>query len=122
MTQIPLYRIIAAPATLTLIPFMQPIERPPVHPGQTLEREYLQPRGITQTEFAARLGISFQRVNSLIRGRRGVTPDTALRLERALGVSANEWLRQQLEWDLYQAKQSPEAREIEEIRPLPALT
>jgi addiction module HigA family antidote len=57
----------------------------------------------------------------LVRGKRGITPDTALRLEKALGMSADFWLNLQLRWDLWHAKHGPEAKEIEKIQPVPEL-
>lgn len=98
-----------------------PTHRPPTHPGEMLEEEFLKPLGITQTELADRIGVSFQRINTLVRGKRGITPDTALRLERALGMSADFWLNLQQRWDLWQAKHSPDAEEIEKIQPFPEL-
>ncbi len=62
----------------------------------------MKPLGITQSELAVRLGISFPRLNEIIRGKRAVTPDTALRLARVLGMSADFWLGLQLDWDLWQ--------------------
>jgi addiction module HigA family antidote len=53
-----------------------------------LLEEFLKPMGITQSDFAVRLGVSFPRLNEIVKGRRGVTPDTALRLARVLGMSA----------------------------------
>src|SRR5207302_1789067 len=60
--------------------------RPPTHPGEMLQEEFLKPLGLTQSEFAVRLGVSSPRLNELIRAKRGMTPDTALRLERVLGM------------------------------------
>lgn len=98
-----------------------PTDGPPTHPGEMLLEEFLKPLGISQAELAKLLGVSYPRVNELINGRRGVTPDTALRLERLLGMQAQFWLNLQLVWDLYQAQHSPAANEIAQIRPLPAL-
>lgn len=85
-----------------------------------LLEEFLRPLELTQRELAERLGVSYPRVNELIHGRRGMTPDTALRLERLLGMEAQFWLNLQLAWDLYQARQSPAAAEIQKIEPLPS--
>src|SRR6185436_17280163 len=63
-----------------------PIHRPPTHPGEMLLEEFLKPLGISQSAFAIRLGVSFPRLNEIIRGKRAVTPDTALRLARVLGI------------------------------------
>ncbi|HSV14090.1 MAG TPA: HigA family addiction module antitoxin, partial [Tepidisphaeraceae bacterium] len=73
-----------------------PTNRPPSHPGEMLKEEFLSPLGWTQRELAARLRVSYPRLNDLIHGRRGVTTDTALRLERLLGVEAQFWLNLQL--------------------------
>lgn len=99
-----------------------PTQRAPTHPGEMLLEEFLKPLGIPQTELAERLGVSYPRVNELIHGKRAMTPDTALRLERLLGVEAQFWLNLQLAWDLYQAAHSPAAKAIRRIRRLPALT
>lgn len=95
-----------------------PRHRPPTHPGEMLLEEFLKPLGTTQSEFAARLGVSFPRLNEVIRGRRAVTPDTALRLARVLGMSAEFWLGLQLDWDLWHAMRSRKAAQIAELRPV----
>jgi addiction module HigA family antidote len=82
-----------------------------------LLEEFLKPRKISQSEFAVRLGVSFPRLNEIIRGKRGVTPDTALRLERVLGMSADFWLGLQIDWDLWHAMRSTDADEIARLRP-----
>ncbi len=98
-----------------------PTERAPTHPGAMLRDEFLVPLGLTQREFAQRLGVSYPRISELVHGRRGVTPDTALRLERLLGVEAQFWLNLQLTWDLYQARRAPRAKALRAITRLPAL-
>jgi addiction module HigA family antidote len=80
-----------------------------------LQTEFLIPLGLTQRELAGRLHISYPRLNELINGRRGMTPDTAIRLERLLGVEAQFWLNLQLAWDLYQARRSPASGKIRRI-------
>ncbi|MCY3707047.1 MAG: HigA family addiction module antitoxin [Gammaproteobacteria bacterium] len=70
------------------------------HPGVHVTR-VIATHGSTQTRAARALGISFQRLNAIINERRGVTPDTALRLEKLFGVSAGFWLTSQLAWDLW---------------------
>lgn len=95
-----------------------PSKRPPTHPGEMLLEEFLKPLGITQTDMAARLGVSFPRLNEIINAKRGVTPDTALRLERVLGMSAEFWLGLQQDWDLWHAIHSKSASEIAKLRPL----
>jgi addiction module HigA family antidote len=85
-----------------------------------LVEEFLKPLGISQSQLALALKIPFQRVNLIANGKRGVTPDTALRLGRALGTTPDFWLNLQLRWDLYQAMHSPVASEIEQIPQLTA--
>ncbi len=81
-----------------------PTHQAPSHPGEMLLREFLEPLGVTQTELAERMGIPFQRVNSLVNGRRGVTPDTALRLSKVFGTTPGFWMNHQLRWDLFHAE------------------
>ena len=95
-----------------------PTDRAPTHPGEMLLEEFLKPLGLPQTELAERLGVSYPRVNELVHGKRDMTPDTALRLERLFGVEAQFWLNLQLAWDLYHAAHSPAAREHAQIKPL----
>ena len=75
----------------------------PFHPGEILLEEFLQPVGVTQTEFARRLGWTRARLNELIKGKRGVTADAALDLAEALGTSAKLWMNLQATYDLDQA-------------------
>lgn len=95
-----------------------PSHRAPTHPGDMLLEEFLKPLDITQSEFARHLGVSFPRLNEIVRGKRGVTPDTALRLERVLGMSADFWLRLQLDWDLWHAMRGKNAEEIDRLVPV----
>ena len=95
-----------------------PRNRPPTHPGEMLLEEFLKPLAISQSDFAVRLGVSFPRLNEIINARRGVTPDTALRLARVLGMSAEFWLGLQLDWDLWSAMQSRQYAEIEQLKPV----
>ena len=83
-----------------------------------LLEDFLAPLGITQTELATRLGVSFPRLNEIIRGKRSVTPDTALRLARVLGMSAEFWLGLQQDWDLWHAMRGKKAAEIAQLEPL----
>lgn len=96
-----------------------PTHRPPTHPGEMLLEEFLKPLGITQSAFAIRLGISFPRLNEVINAKRSVTPDTALRLARVTGMSADFWLGLQQDWDLWHALRSGNAAEINALKPLP---
>ena len=97
-----------------------PRQRPPTHPGEMLLDEFVRPLGITQSALAIRLGISFPRLNEIIHRKRAVTSDTALRLARVLGMSADFWLGLQLDWDLWHAIHGPKAAEIAQLEPLHA--
>ena len=93
-----------------------PTYRIPTHPGEMLLEEFLIPMGLTQQDLANAIRVPYQRVNELINGRRGMTPSTALRLEKFFGMSASFWLNLQLRWDLYFA-QEKEKNELEAIEP-----
>lgn len=98
-----------------------PTHRPPTHPGEMLLEEFLKPLSITQSAFAIRLGVSFPRLNEIVRGKRAVTPNTALRLARVLGMPAGFWLGLQTDWDLWHAMRSDQAKEVERLEPLSAM-
>ena len=95
-----------------------PSKRPPTHPGEMLFEEFIRPLGITQSAFAGRLGISSPRLNDIIRAKRSVTPDTALRLAQVLGMPADFWLGLQQDWDLWHAERSKNAESIARLEPL----
>lgn len=76
----------------------------PIHPGEMLLEEFLQPAGITQTAFARKLGWTRARLNELIHGKRGITADAALDLADALGTSAKLWMNLQATYDLDRAR------------------
>ena len=95
-----------------------PRNRPPTHPGEMLLEEFVKPLGLTQVELARLLDVSYPRLNEIIKGRRSVTPDTALRLARVLGMSADFWLSLQQDWDLWHAMNSPAAKKIDRLKPL----
>jgi addiction module HigA family antidote len=97
-----------------------PTNDPPTHPGEMLLEEFLKPLGMSQVELAHRINVSYPRINELVKGRRGMTPDTALRLEKLFGMEAQVWLNLQLSYDLYQALHSANAAEISRIEPLQA--
>jgi len=85
-----------------------------------LLEEFLKPLGISQSAFAVRLKISFPRLNEIVRGKRAVTPDTALRLAQVLGMPADFWLGLQVDWDLWHAMRNEKAAEIAQLEPLSA--
>lgn len=95
-----------------------PRNRPPTHPGEMLLEEFVKPLELTQTELAHSLGVSYPRLNEIVKGRRAVTPDSALRLARVLGMSAGFWLGLQQDWDLWHAMHSPAAEQINRLKPI----
>jgi addiction module HigA family antidote len=78
---------------------------PAIPPGEMLLEEFLKPMGIGQIDAARRLGISLNRLNEIVLGKRGITADTALRLARFLKTSPQFWMRLQADWDLHEAMQ-----------------
>jgi len=78
-----------------------PQNRAPVHPGEMLREEFLRPLQMTQTELSRRIAVSYPRVNEIVNEKRGITPDTALRLARLFGTTAEFWLNGQRNWDLW---------------------
>ena len=82
-----------------------PTNRTPTHPGEMLLEEFLNPMDITQRALADAIHVPYQRVNDLINGRRGITPNTALRLAKFFGNTPAFWMNLQLRWDLYFAQQ-----------------
>ncbi len=79
---------------------MIPRNRISTHPGVILQEEFLRPLGITQVGLAGHLGVPVQRINELIRGKRGITPETAWLLAQALGTSPEFWIHLQTAYDL----------------------
>ena len=79
---------------------MLPENRTSTHPGEVLLKDFLEPLGLSQTDLARHLGISVQRVNELVRGKRGVTPETAWLLAIAFGTSPEFWMNLQVSYDL----------------------
>lgn len=95
-----------------------PTDRPPTHPGEMLLEEFLKPLDVSQSACARHLGISFPRLNEIVHAKRSVTTDTALRLARVTGMSAEFWLGLQQDWDLWHARRTAQAREIDRLKPL----
>jgi addiction module HigA family antidote len=77
----------------------------PAHPGEVLRELYLQPLGLTVTEFARRIGITRKSASELINGRFGLSLETAMRIGLATNTSAESWLGMQTQYDLWQARQ-----------------
>jgi len=91
----------------------------PVHPGEMLLEEFIRPHGLSPIRTAARLGVPRTRIERLVAGETRVTADTALRLERLFGTSAEFWLGLQAKYDLVQARHRDDPA-IRAITPLHA--
>lgn len=76
---------------------------PPVHPGEILLEEFLNPMGVSQNALARTMRVPPDRINAIVQGKRRITADTALRLARALGTSAELWMNLQTRYDLESA-------------------
>jgi len=83
---------------------MLPENRIPTHPGEVLLEEFLIPMELSQVAFAGHIGVPVQRVNEIIRGKRGVTPETAWLFAQAFGTSPEFWLNLQTNFDLARAR------------------
>mgnify|MGYP001549840002 FL=1 len=92
-----------------------PTHRAPIHAGEILLEEFLNPMELSQRDLATAIHVPYQRVNELVNGRRGVTPSTALRLSKFFGTTPGFWMNLQLRWDLYHA-QKAEASTLKTIR------
>jgi addiction module HigA family antidote len=91
---------------------MLPTNRIPTHPGRMLLTEFLIPMGVPQVLFAKHLGIPIQRVNEIVNGKRGVTPETALLFAKALRTSPEFWINLQGSYDLAIARSNGVARDL----------
>lgn len=92
---------------------------PPVHPGEVLAEEYLEPLGVTQHRLAVAIGVPPRRINEIVHGKRGISADTALRLARFFGTSERFWLNLQSRYDLEREKDAL-AETLDRIQPLSA--
>ena len=89
---------------------------PPVHPGEILWEEFMKPLGISQNRLGRDLGVSPRRINEIVHGKRSVTADTALRLSRYFGTSAEFWLGLQTDYDLDVARDELEEKIAREVK------
>lgn len=90
----------------------------PPHPGETIKEDYLVPLGMSVNRLAGALGIGTARLNEIVNGKRGITADTALRLARCFGTSAEFWLNLQSLYDLRMAERKARERIEREVKPL----
>ena len=92
----------------------------PAHPGEILLKEFLEPAGISQARLSQATGLIVSRVNDLVKGRRGITPDSAMRLGNAFGISPAFWLNLQADYDTRMAMLE-HGREYAAIAKMPEL-
>ena len=90
----------------------------PIHPGEILEEEFLIPLGLSQREFARSIDVSPNRVNDIVRGRRSITGDTAIRFSLALKTSPEMWLRLQARYELEKAQDETDKELVNKIKPV----
>jgi addiction module HigA family antidote len=89
----------------------------PPHPGLSVKHDCLEPLGLSVTKAAKILGVTRQTLNDLVNGRRGISPEMALRLDMAFGGGADTWLRLQAAYDLAQARRKVAALDIKRYEP-----
>ena len=92
----------------------------PVHPGEILQKEFLEPMGLSQNKLAMALHVPARRINEIVLGKRRVTADTALRLARYFNNSAQFWLGLQMDYELDVAEEALESKLDKEITPMSA--
>ncbi|MDZ4288859.1 MAG: HigA family addiction module antitoxin [Prosthecobacter sp.] len=90
---------------------------PSIHPGEILLHEFLEPAGISQYRLAQATGLPSSRISDLVKGRRGITPDSAIRLGKALGMATEFWLNLQHDYDVREARHAKD----EEYAAIPLL-
>lgn len=95
---------------------------PPIHPGEILLEEFLKPMGISQYRLAKDIGVPSPRINEIVKGKRVITADTALRLSRYFGLSERFWMNLQSRYDLEVQKDKLAERLEREVRVYAAMT
>ena len=93
---------------------MIPVNRLSTQPGEILSEEFLIPLGLTQVALAGHIGAPVQRVNEIVRGKRGITPETAWLFSQAFGTSPEFWINLQTNYDL--ARTQPKEKHIQPLR------
>ena len=91
-----------------------PMKNPP-HPGESVRADCIEPLGVTVTEAAKALGVSRQALNNLINGQAGISPEMAIRLDKAFGGGAETWLRLQAAYDLAQAEKDASKIKVQRL-------
>jgi len=93
-----------------------PMKTPP-HPGLSVRHDCLEPLELSVTEAARRLGVNRKQLSELINGRAGISPEMAIRLDKAFGGGADTWLRLQAAYDLAQAMQHADEIKVDRVTP-----
>jgi antitoxin HigA-1 len=89
----------------------------PIHPGEVLREEFMEPLGLSANALAIALRVPAPRINDIVRERRGITPDTALRLARYFGTTPQFWLNLQVSYDLKITQRDVGSRIAQEVSP-----
>lgn len=106
---------------MTITPEEESLEKlPPVHPGEVLLEDFMKPLGLSQYRVSKDIGVSPIRISQIVHGKRAITADTAIRLARYFGTSAEVWLRLQARYDLEVAQEQLGERIKQEVRVLKA--
>ena len=92
---------------------MLPENRVPTHPGEILLEEFLKPMGVTQVALSKHIEVPVQRINEIIRGKRGITPETAWLFSQAFGTTPEFWINLQTNYDLVRNRPK---RQVEKLR------
>lgn len=93
----------------------------PIHPGEILSEDFMKPRNLSQNALARALNVPPRRINEIVQGKRAITADTALRLARYFGTTAELWTGLQADYDLRLARQEKERQIERDIEPLGSL-
>jgi len=90
----------------------------PIHPGEVLREEFIEPMGMSQREFASKIGVTHTRLNQIVNEKRSITADTALRLSKALGTTPEFWMNLQTRYDLDQTRDASGSSIERDVLPL----
>ena len=100
---------------------MTDLMRRPTHPGEILQKEFLEPLGITQSQLAKELNTTFRTINEIVNEKRNISPEMTVKLARYFGTSEELWLNLQNQYDLYRVKEKY-LNSLKSIRPLKTKT
>jgi addiction module HigA family antidote len=95
-----------------------PTHRPPIHPSEILQAEFMQPYHLTPQMLAQATGIPIQEINDILEYQKPITAETALRLSCVFGTSAELWLNGQMQWDIWHILHSEKSSELKMLQPI----